>query len=104
MYRIRLIRKNGTCSTEFAKKSSPPMTLSSQVIESKSTKFESVHNEALAATIYVRCSISLGLSLDHNQSADGELTGIAITSLMTMPAHTAIAACRYCSYLNKPGF
>lgn len=58
MYRIRLIKKNGTCNTEFAMKSRPPTILSSQVTESKFMKFARVHNEALAATIYVQDSVN----------------------------------------------
>ena len=67
IYRIRLIRKNGICNTEFARKSNPPTTLSSQVTESKFMKLESVHNEALAAIIYTQRSISISHRLNHAQ-------------------------------------
>lgn len=53
-------------------------------------KFEIVHNEALAATIYVQVPSASAQS----QSPGKELTGTAIRSLMTMPAQTAIAAWR----------
>ena len=49
---MRLIRKNGTWRTELAMKSSPPTSLSSHVIESKSTRKEQAHRVDLTAIIY----------------------------------------------------
>jgi len=51
MYRIKLIRKKGTCRTEFARKSNPPTSLSSQVTESKLMKKANAHSVALTASI-----------------------------------------------------
>ncbi len=51
MYRIKLIRKKGTCRTEFARKSNPPTNLSSHVTESKLMKKANAHNVALTANI-----------------------------------------------------
>lgn len=48
---MRLIRKKGTWRTELAMKSSPPTSLSSHVIESKSTRKEQAHSIALTAII-----------------------------------------------------
>lgn len=54
IYRIKLIRKNGTCRTEFARKSIPPTNLSSHVTLSKSMKKPSAHNDTLTVIIYRR--------------------------------------------------
>ncbi len=51
MYRIKLIRKKGTCKTEFARKSNPPTNVSSHVTESKSMKKANAHSVALTANI-----------------------------------------------------
>lgn len=51
MYRIRLMRKNGSCRTEFARKSIPSTSVSSQDTESKLTKKEAVHSVTLTAMI-----------------------------------------------------
>ena len=51
MYRIKLIRKNGTCRTEFATKSSPLAIVSSHVTVSKLIVKERSHRVSLARTI-----------------------------------------------------
>lgn len=51
MYRIKLMRKKGTCKTEFATKSIPPTSLSSQVTVSKLIMKEKVHSVTLTAMI-----------------------------------------------------
>ena len=62
MYLIRLMRKNGTCKTWFARKSSPLTSASSQVTASKSTIYESTHSVTLTAMIYMGIrSVSLNL-------------------------------------------
>ena len=55
MYRIKLMRKNGTCKTEFARKSIPPTSLSSHVTPSKSMKKPRAHSDTLTVII---CRIS----------------------------------------------
>lgn len=52
IYRIKLMRKKGTCRTEFAIKSNPPTSLSSQVADSKSMTNESIHSRTFVPTIY----------------------------------------------------
>ena len=51
IYRIKLMRKNGTCKTEFARKSMPPTNLSSHVTPSKSMKKLNAHSDSLTVTI-----------------------------------------------------
>lgn len=48
------MRKKGICSTEFARKSIPPTSLSSQVMPSKSMKKERAHREILTVIICQR--------------------------------------------------
>lgn len=64
------MRKNGTCRTEFARKSIPPTNLSSHVTLSKLMKKPRAHSDTLTVII-----------------------GIATRILMAMLAQTAIAAC-----------
>ena len=54
MYRIKLIRKKGTCKTELARKSIPPTSLSSHETVSKLMKKEAAHSVALTAMIWGR--------------------------------------------------
>ena len=89
MYRIKLMRKKGTWRTEFAMKSIPPTSLSSQVTPSKLMKRESDHSVALTAIIYIVDSSQLG----PQPPFLGGLTGTAIRNLMSIPAQTAMAAC-----------
>jgi len=92
MYRIKLIRKNGTCKTELARKSIPPTSLSSQVMESKSKKSENDHNVAL---IHIICGREPTVSTFSNeQYGKVMLTGTATRSRMSIPAATAMAAWR----------
>ena len=80
MYRIKLIRKNGTCRTEFARKSMPPTNLSSHVTLSKLIKKLRAHSDILTVIIYRsnRDLVSLcimGVQTTHrncNKDSDGD--------------------------------
>lgn len=80
MYRIKLMRKNGTCRTEFARKSIPPTNLSSHVTLSKLIKKLRAHSDTLTVMI---CSGSRELASlsftgvqtthrDCNKNSDGD--------------------------------
>ena len=80
MYRIKLMRKNGTCRTEFARKSMPPTNLSSHVTLSKLMKKPRAHSDILTVIIYrssrelVSLSI-MGIQITHrdcNEDSDGD--------------------------------
>lgn len=80
IYRIKLMRKNGTCRTEFARKSIPPTNLSSHVTLSKLMKKPSAHSDTLTVII-CRSSHQLAPLLimgvltthrDCNKNSDGD--------------------------------
>ena len=80
IYRIKLMRKNGTCKTEFARKSMPPTNLSSHVRPSKSMKKPSAHSDTLIVTICIRDHQSaprspMNVQITHrdcNKDSDGD--------------------------------
>ena len=89
IYRIKLMRKNGTCRTEFARKSIPSTSLSSHVTLSKLMKNPRTHSETLIVIICrSRRELALLLAEAYRQP-----TGTATRILMAIPAQTAIAAC-----------
>ncbi len=89
IYRIKLIRKNGTCRTEFARKSIPPTNLSSHVTLSKLMKKPRAHSDTLTVIICGRIRDLAPLSVWVYRKPTGTATSI----LMAMPAQTAMAAC-----------
>ena len=80
IYRIKLMRKNGICKTEFARKSIPPTNVSSHVTPSKSMKKPKAHSETLTVIIYKASSQSAhpstsGVETTHrdcNKNSDGD--------------------------------
>ena len=80
IYRIKLMRKNGTCRTELARKSIPPTNLSSHVTLSKLTKKPRAHSETLTVIICMSRRNSATLSLigvetthrNCNKNSDGD--------------------------------